>query len=365
MRIQGYAAPYAWLSCSKRAGLASVAIALTVAIAGFAAADQNHDDSTVFATVDNHPITERDVDDAIIQGVSPSQLYELRRQLLDKLVDGFLIDQAAKKAGQTRDQYLAAQEDHGPVTETDARKFYDDNKAQIDVQAKGQTFDQLKGRIIAMLERNRERKNRQDLVARLRSENKVNVMLTPPRFKVESDNHPWAGGKDAAVTIVEFSDFQCPYCRAAEPSLKEIRAKYGDRVKFVYEDFPLGFHEHAMDAARAARCAADQDKFWEYHDALFADQSKLSTADLKSKAAKLGLDSKKFATCFDKQVPDAAIKADQARGEALGVSGTPTFFINGREVKGAQSPDKFNTIIDEELARTTSTAVQQASNKTN
>ena len=365
MKIQGFSAPYWWLSRFKRAGLASVAIALTVALAGPAAADQSRDDGTVLATVGNHPITERDVDDAIIHGVSPSQLYDLRRQLLDKLVDDYLIDQAAKKAGQTHDQYLAAQNDHSPVTEADARKFYDDNKAQIDAQAKGQTFDQLKARIIAVLERNRERKNRQDLVARLRSENKVNVMLTPPRFKVESDNHPWAGGKDASVTIVEFSDFQCPYCRAVEPSLKEIRTKYGDRVKFVYEDFPLGFHEHAMDAARAARCAADQDKFWEYHDALFADQSKLSAADLKSKAAKLGLDSKKFATCFDKQAPDAAIKADQARGEELGVSGTPTFFINGREVKGAQSPDKFNAIIDEELARANPPADQQASTKTN
>jgi protein-disulfide isomerase len=164
---------------------------------------------------------------------------------------------------------------------------------------------------------------------------------------------------------VEFSDFQCPYCRAAEGTVKEIRAKYGDRVKFVYMDFPLGFHEHAMDAARAARCAGEQDKFWEYHDALFQDQSKLGDADLKSRAAKLGLDTKKFSACFDKGEPDALIKADQTQGAALGVTGTPTFYINGRELTGAQPPEKFAELIDDELSKAQPPVPQQASAKVN
>lgn len=366
MKIQGCSASHSWIGAILRAAsLSVVVIALAAGPTGLARADQTNADGAIFATVGDHQITRKDVDDAIIRGVSPAQLYELRKRSLDKLVDDYLVDQAAKKAGQTPEQFLAAHGDRSPVTDADARKFYDENKTQIDAQTKGQSFDQLKGRIVAMLARNRVRKSREDLMAKLRDENKVNVMLAPPRFKVDSGNHPWSGGKAAPVTIVEFSDFQCPYCRAAESSVKEVRAKYGDRVKFVYEDFPLGFHEHAMDAARAARCAGEQDKFWQYHDALFADQAKLAVADLKSKAAKLGLDSKKFAACFDQGTPDAAIKADQAQGESLGVSGTPTFFINGRELTGAQSPDRFAAVIDEELAKGAAPAARQASNKAN
>jgi protein-disulfide isomerase len=349
----------------RAASMTAIILALTAGPRSIAQADQSNDDSAVAATVGDHQITKKDVDDAIMRGLSPAQLYDLRKQSLDKLVDDYLVDQAAKKAGVSREQYLASQEDHSKVTEADARKFYNENKAQIDAQTKGQSFDQLKGRIMAMLERTRARKSQDELMAKLRSENKVNVMLTPPRFKVASDNGPWSGGKNAPVTVVEFSDFQCPYCRAAETGVKQVRAKYGDQVKFVYEDFPLGFHEHAMDAARAARCAGEQDKFWQYHDALFQDQSKLAVADLKAEAAKLGLDNKKFASCFDKQKPDAAIKASQAQGEALGVNGTPTFFVNGRELTGAQSADKFDAVIDEELAKASASASQQANNKAN
>jgi protein-disulfide isomerase len=345
----------------------ALAVALVAGPSGIARADQKSDDSAVFATIGDHQITKKDVDDAIMRGVSPAQLYDLRKQALDKLVDDYLVGQAAKKAGVSPAQYLAAQADHGKVTDAEAQKFYDEHKAQIESQTKGQTFAMVKPRIVAVLERTRARKAQDDLMAKLRSENKVDVTLTPPRFKVASDNHPWTGGKDAAVTVVEFSDFQCPYCRAAEAGVKEVRAKYGDRVKIVHEDFPLGFHEHAMDAARAARCAGAQDKFWQYHDALFEDQSKLAVADLKAKAAKLGLDSKKFAACFDQQEPDAAIKADQAQGQALGVSGTPTFFINGRELTGAQPAEKFDALIDEELAGGSGAApaAQQASSKAN
>jgi protein-disulfide isomerase len=342
----------------------SIAFALfmTLLLAGAAGAAQDRQ-STVYATVGDHQITQRDVDDAIISGVGPAELYDLRKQSLDKLVDDYLVEQAARKEGVTPQQYLATHTKHDSATEADARKFYDQHKTEIAAQTKGQTFDQLKGRIIAMLDRSATRKSHEDLMARLRSDNKVNVTLTPPRFKVDAANHPWSGGKDAPVTVVEFSDFQCPYCRAAETGVKQMRTKYGNRIKFVYEDFPLGFHEHAMDAARAARCAGEQDKFWPYHDALFADQSKLTAPDLKSKAAKLGLDNKKFAACFDKQTPDVAIKADQTQGASLGVSGTPTFFVNGRELTGVQSPDKFDTAIDEELAA--SAAPAQQVSKTN
>ena len=318
-------------------------------------------DTRVFATIGNHQFTQQQVDDAVLQGVSPSQLYDLRKRALDKLVDDYLIEQAAKKAGVSPAQYLAQGSHPAQVSEAEAHKFYDDHKAAIDQQTKGQSFDQVKGRIVLALEHQQAQQGRDALIARLRAETPVKEMLQAPRVSVASARHPWSGGEAAPVTVVEFSDFQCPYCRAAETPVKALKAKYGDKIKFVYMDFPLGFHEHAMDAARAAQCAAGQDKFWQYHDALFADQSKLTPTDLKATAAKLGLDSKKFAACFDQNAPDNTIHSEQAQGQSLGVTGTPTFFINGRQLVGAQPIDKFSEVVDQELAAAKSPATQQAS----
>ena len=306
----------------------------------------------VVATIGDHQITQHEMDAAVLQGISKSQLYDRRKQALDKLVDGYVIEAAAKKANLTPEAYLARElhAKNGQVTEADARKYYDAHKAGIDSQTGGHPFSEIKGLLVNALQRHGERERHDALIAKLRADEQVKVMLEAPRVNVVSAGHPWTGGKDAAVTIVEFSDFQCPYCRAAEPALKQIRVKYGDKVKLVYMDFPLGMHQHAMDAAVAGRCAADQDKFWQFHDAIFADQSKLDAASLKADAAKVGVDTKKFNVCFAAKPGVAGINADQAEGQRLGVSGTPTFFVNGREMVGAGTDKGFSDVIDDELS---------------
>lgn len=314
----------------------------------------------VFAKIGAHPITAQQVDNAVLSSVSPAQLYDLRKRALDKMIDDYLIDNAAKAAGLSREQYLARELKPAKPSEAEAHKFFDDNKSSIQAQVKGATFDQVKDRLIAALERQNQQQEHAALIAKLRQQTPVNVTLQPPRFAVNSAGHPWTGGADAPVTVVEFSDFQCPYCRAAESTVNAMRAKYGERIKFIYMDFPLSFHQHAMDAARAGQCAAKQDKFWPYHDAIFADQSKLSGTDLKATAKKLGLDAKKFDACFDQDQPDREIKAEQAEGESLGVTGTPTFFINGREVVGAQPLQKLAEVIDDETV-----AANQRASKAN
>jgi protein-disulfide isomerase len=349
----------------KRAKPFALIIAVAVvayAVSGWAASNSNQPANPVFATVNDHPITERQVDDAVLRNVSPSQLYDLRKQALDELVDNYLIDQAAKKDGLTREQYLAREIDHQQITDAEAKQFFDQHRDAIESQTKNATFEQVKGRIIAVLEREKDKDQHDALMAKLRAGNHVNILLQPARQSVATAGAPWSGGEHAPVTVAEFSDFQCPYCRAAESSVKQIRNQYGDKIKFVYLNFPLGFHEHALDAARAASCAGQQDKFWQYHDALFADQSKLSAPDLKATAAKLGLDTKKFDACFDSKQPDTTIRSQQAQGEALGVTGTPTFFINGRELVGAQPENKFTQMIDEEIANAKSPNREQASN---
>lgn len=306
----------------------------------------------VVATIGDHQITKAEMDRAMLDSISKSQLYDLRKQALDKLIDGYLIDKAAKKAGLTPEAYLEHElhTNGSKVTEADAKKYYDAHKTGIDAQTGGKSFKDIEPLLVNALQRHSDRDRRDTLIAKLRTEEQVKVMLAAPRVKVaDTAGHPWTGGKNATVTIVEFSDFQCPYCRAAEPALKQIRAKYGDKIKLVYMDFPLGMHPHAMDAAVAGRCAADQKKFWEFHDAMFADQSKLDAASLKASAVKAGLDAAKFGACFDTKPGAAGIKADQTEGERLGVTGTPTFFVNGRELVGAESESGFSEVIDDEL----------------
>jgi protein-disulfide isomerase len=304
--------------------------------------------NTVLAIIGDHSVTQGEVDSKVA-----SQLYDLRKQALDQIVDDYLLQTAARNAGLKRDEYLNRQlrSTTPKVTDDEAEQFYNEHKAQLDAQTGGHSFTQIKPRLVAALQHQRDDEAQQQLLQKLRAENHVAVLLQAPHVSVASAGHPSAGASAAPVTIVEFSDFQCPFCRAAEGSLKQVRQKYGDRVKLVYMDFPLGFHPHAMDAARAARCAADQDKFWQFHDALFLDQKKLDPENLKKTAAKVGLDQDKFNACFTSDKHDTGIQKDMAEGNSLGVTGTPTFFINGRELVGAQPPPKFDEVIDEELAR--------------
>jgi protein-disulfide isomerase len=326
-------------------------------------AAQNSADPVV-ATIGTHRITQREMDAAVLQTLGRSQLYELRKEALDKLIDDYVIGEAAKKAKLTPDAFLAREMSGkgGQVTAADARKYYDAHKASIDSETGGRPFSDIQTPLVSALQRHQDREARDALIEKLRAEDNVKVALVEPRVNVASAGHPWTGGKDATVTIVEFSDFQCPYCRAAEPALKDVRAKYGDKIKLVYMDFPLGMHQHAMDAAIAGRCAADQDKFWQFHDAMFADQSKLDADSLKANAAKVGLDTKKFDSCFDAKAGAAGVKADQAEGERLGVSGTPTFFVNGREMVGAETEKGFSEVIDDELAHPKGSQTQADAN---
>jgi protein-disulfide isomerase len=158
------------------------------------------------------------------------------------------------------------------------------------------------------------------------------------------------GDANAPVTIIEFSDFQCPYCGTVEPTIEQVMTDYAGKVKLYFKNFPLSFHEFAQKAAEAAECAGDQGKYWEMHDQLFADQSALAVSDLKGYAQKLGLDTAKFNSCLDTGAKASVVEADFNDGSANGVSGTPAFFINGKMIVGAQPYSAFKTAIDAALA---------------
>ncbi len=348
-----------WMSAALSAVVLSAAAIVVGLSAAVVRATESSRPDTVVATVGSHKITEQELDSKMKAQLAALEhrIVEMKRQTLETMADEYLIDQAASKAGLSTDAYLKKQVDDkaGKVTEADAKKFFDDHKLQSRYK-----FPEVKDRIIALLDRQRVQERRRALMDELRAATPVKILIETPRVAVNSAGHPSLGPDNAPVTIVEFGDFQCPFCARAEASLKEVRAKYGDKIRLVYFDFPLPIHNHAMDAAKAARCANEQGKFWPFHDALFADQSKLAPADLKATAKRLGLDTAKFGECFDKGKYEAAVHDDEKYGQQLGVDGTPTFYLDGRQLTGAQPTEEFSEIIDDELKHP---ATQQAASR--
>jgi protein-disulfide isomerase len=339
------------LARCPRISASQIALNAVIAIAAIAIVGVSYgagSPSKVVATVGTHKITQAELDARVKQQLAAlqSQEYEIKRQAIDSMADEYLLDQAAKKESLTPDEYIKKHEVAKKFTTTDAKAYYDQHK---ELQSRYPQFDPIKDKLAAALQQQYDDQQRDILMAGLKKDNPVNVLLTPPRVEVNYAGHPQRGPADAPVTIIEFSDFQCPYCKRAEPIINEVREKYGDKVKLVYMDFPLSFHEHAMGAATAARCAADQGKFWEYHDQLFENQSKLDPNDLKATAKKVGLDETKFDQCLASDKVKDEINADVEQGHNLGVDGTPAFFINGRPLSGAQPATAFSQVIDEEL----------------
>lgn len=171
---------------------------------------------------------------------------------------------------------------------------------------------------------------------------------------VSLDDDPVLGDKNAPVTIVEFSDYECPFCgRYFTQTYPQLKKDYVDsgKVKIVFRDYPLPFHGNAQKASEASECADDQGKFWELHDKMFSNQQALSVADLKKYAGELALDQKKFDECLDSGKYASEVQNDLNDGSKYGVSGTPSFFVNGLLLVGAQPYSEFKRLIDAELAK--------------
>ena len=170
-----------------------------------------------------------------------------------------------------------------------------------------------------------------------------------PRMEVSVDDDPYLGPADAPITIVEFAEFECGYCGRAQETVNRVLTEYEGQVRFVFRDFPLGFHARAIPTALAANCAGEQGKFWEMHARLLSDQQRLDDATLLSYATELELDLAAWNACRENPAMTAEIQADQAAGAELGVTGTPAFFINGVFLSGALPFDTFKQIIDRDL----------------
>ena len=285
------------------------------------------------------------------------QQYQVRRQGLESMIRRRVFEAKAKADGTTPDE-LVQKEVVSKVAEPgddEVRALYERAKAG------GQQLppiDQVKGDIAKFIKNQKAQAELATYYDKLKKDMNVEVLLpayTPPKVQVEATG-PSKGPDGAPITIVEFSDYQCPYCVRAEPTVKEVLAAYPGKVRVVYRDYPLPAHTLAPKAAEAAHCAQDQGKYWEMHDRLFASNGKLEVSDLKAAAREVGLDGGKFDRCLDSGDKKSVVDFHKKAGEQAGVNGTPAFFINGRLLSGAQPFEAFKQVIDEELKGSPATA---------
>lgn len=304
----------------------------------------------IAATVGDRTITreqlEKHVKPKLVQ--LEMQRYQVLQEGLEELIANQLYELEAKARGISLEQ-LVKQELEAKVSapsDQEIQKLYDENKEDLE----GQTLEQLKPQLSEYLRQQKLAERHQAFLDELKKKYKTTVSLRPPVVQVSDGGRPSRGPAKAPVTVIEFSDYECPYCKRASTTVAQVLQHYGDKIRFVHRDFPLSFHQHARLAAEAAACANAQGKFWDYHDRLWkADQ--LSEARLKEIAKDSGLDLAKFEDCLTKKPHAAEIDRDIADAQEAGVNGTPAFFINGRMLSGAQPFEAFKQIIDEELAR--------------
>lgn len=301
------------------------------------------------AIVAGQPVYEDELLPYVASQLMPlrNQEYQLKKKALDNLVDEKLLEAEAKKKGLTSVKLLEQEVDSKVSDATDAElnAVYLAQRDQLN-----RPFNEAKPQLQQTLKRAKIQQAHEDYYAQLRAQAGVTILLHPPRAEVSFDPARVRGNPKAAVMIVEFSDFQCSYCSAVEPTLKNVLSKHPDQVALAFRDLPIKqIHPQAEMAAEGARCAGEQGKFWEYHDLLYSHQNKLDRNGLLEQARSLKLDEKQFDSCLSSEKYKAQIQQDSQDGMRAGVSGTPGFFINGVFISGALPESSFEQIIREQL----------------
>lgn len=292
-------------------------------------------DDTVVATIGGQPLKAGPVKERLKPIIYKIRLeaYTVEKREADQMVDNMLLLAEAKQRQIGPEEIIRAEVSDKVRTPTEAEvaKFYEDNKARINGD-----LNSVRNQVAMYLQNEDKLRLERELSSRLRKNANVSWLITEPAQPVQNisvDNDPARGSASAPVTIVEFTDFQCPACAAMHPVLEEVLKSYGDKVRFVVRDFPLNQHEWARKAAEAANAANEQGKFFEYIALLFQRQKALDVPSLKKYASELGLDRARFDAALDRGVYAAEVKHDIEDGELYGVGSTPTIFINGVQLR--------------------------------
>lgn len=325
-------------------------VGLVLLTSGFLALAQHSNEpsssSAVLVEIDGKKITLADFEQKRPTSLFQARntFYQTERKALDEFVDQYLLDQEASKEGLTVEKLLERDINSKlpPDPSEDALRVYYEG---VDTT---QPYDVVKGQIIESLRQRRINKAKAAYMQALRSKSNVQVRLSPPRALVTLTETPVRGLPDAPVVIVEYADYECPYCQQGQPALDRIEADFKGKLAFAYKDVPLPMHSHAQKAAEAAHCAGVQGKYWEYHDVLYTTRQ-LEVPMLKEHARNLKLETGAFDKCLDLNETAELVKKGLAEGQNLGLQGTPSFLINGRFFSGNLSYEELRGIVEEEL----------------
>ena len=308
----------------------------------------------VVAKIGDQLITEEELigDDKMDFFELKKREYDLKMERVNRLMAEKLIGGEAKKANMSLEEYIEKKVVKGDakISEADIKKFIAEKKIP-----ESQVNDQIKERIKSYMLGEKRQNAVQSYIAKLTKSSPVEVYFERPKLDVKvelGENTPTLGKKGAKVTIVEFSDFQCPFCARGADTVHEIAKKYGNKVLIGFRHFPLPMHKDARPASEASMCVNEQgtDKFWKFHDKVFKNQQALDEANLEKYAKESGANLDKFKECFKSKKYAKAVQDDMDYGEKVGVRSTPTFFVNGQIVNGAIPIEQFSEMIDEELA---------------
>jgi protein-disulfide isomerase len=282
------------------------------------------------------------------------QYYQAETRALNDLIDKKLLEQKAKSEKLTVDQ-LVDRDIKSQVkdpTEDQMKVYYEGLETD-------QPYESVREKILEKIRQLRTEKARAAYVTALRAQSTVYITLAPPRVDVDMQSALTIGPKNAPVKLIEFADYECPYCQKVAADVKKLQADLGDKVAFTYKDFPL--HGRSQKAAEAARCANKQGKFWELHDELFRSKE-LDIDQIKAQARALNLNGTEFDKCLDSGEEAAAVEADRKEARRLGINGTPSFFINGHFLSGALDYAALRQVVEQQLAAQTQ-AVASAGSK--
>ena len=279
---------------------------------------------------------------------SEERQFEMRESAVRDLVQETIIENEARKQGKTSQELFDEIANGFPEpTIEEVSDWYSKNQSRL----RGAKLEDVASAIKEVIIKERRAKAISDFLDPKLDALSWRMVLTPPRKELETTRLV-RGSADAAVTIMAFSDYQCPYCVRAEPVLAEVLERYPDQVRLVHRHFPLdNIHPFARPAAEASMCADEQGKFWEYHDGIFARRGKLEDGSFAEIGSAVGLDVDAFDSCIRERRYKDFVEADFAAGREAGVTGTPSFFLNGIALKGARSADELSRYVDLELAR--------------
>ena len=304
----------------------------------------------VVAEVNGRSVTRAQLDALTLGALRDleERAYDLRRGALERLVNNIVLEAEADRRSLSVSELIAALTVTPPVSDQEIEEAI-----QGQYQLPGTPDFQVREQFRSSLEQRRKQEAFRLAIRELRASFEVAILLQHPVVTTEpiADlDDPSLGPEDAPITIVEFSDFQCPYCASVQSTIKDLLAKHGSAVRLVYKHFPLAIHPDAPTAAEAAECAQELGAFWPYHDRLFALRGGLSLETLKETAKQVGMNQQAFDTCLDSGRKALLVEEDHRLGVELGVTGTPTFFINGQILRGAQPFEELDATVKQILA---------------